>query len=156
MINELVALVGFSGFVVGMLIASKTSEEVRSGKKYFKVARKALLLLSALFTLNYIQVSLPLLVAGGIAGYFIRKPLSYYGAALGASATTQLTNVMGALTFLFGVVEGTIQFNKEGKKTLLIGVALFFGTYIAFKVINMEVLANAAAGAMLMEAFMKK
>lgn len=156
MIKELIAVIGFAGFLIGMLIASKTKEEVKPGKKYFKIGKRAILILTALFILNYIQINILLLVAGGMIGYFIRKPLSHYGTALGAVAITALINFLGAFTFLFGIVEGTLEYGGEKKKTMLTALALFFGTYIAFRIINMEVLANAAAGAMLVEAFRKK
>ncbi|MFH1331899.1 MAG: hypothetical protein ABIH63_01300 [archaeon] len=156
MIKELVALISFTGFILGMVIASKTKEEVRPGKKYFKIARRVLLILSALFILNYIQVNLWLIITGGVVGYFIRKTMTYYGTALGAATITQLINVAGAFTFLFGLVEGTLQYNQDKKKTIIMALILFFATYAAFRIINMEVMANAAAGAMLVEAFRKK
>lgn len=156
MIKEVVAAIGFAGFLTGMLIASKTKEELRPGKKYFKIGKRAILILSALFILNYIEVNILLLLAGGVVAYFIRKPLGYYGTALGAATLTPLINILGAFTFLFGLIEGTLQFGEKKGKTILIALALFFGTYIAFRIINMEVLANAAAGAMLIESFRKK
>ncbi|MEM4245308.1 MAG: hypothetical protein QW404_01275 [Candidatus Nanoarchaeia archaeon] len=156
MIKEIIAAISFAGFLIGMIIASKTKEELRPGKKYFKFAKKTILILSALFLLNYIQVSWVLLLAGGVIGYFIRKPLSFYGTALGVATLTPLINITGAFTFLFGLVEGTLQLKEENKKTILIALALFFGTYTAFRIINMEIMANAAAGAMLVEAFRKK
>ena len=116
-----------------------------------------LLILSALFILNYVEVNTWLLIGGGVVGYFIRKNLAYYGTALGAATIAQLINITGAFTFLFGLVEGTLQYgNDSHKKTILTALALFFLTYIAFRIINMEVLANAAAGAMLVEAFRKR
>lgn len=156
MIKEIVAAIGFLGFLIGMVIASKTKEELRQGKRYFKIAKKALLLLTALFILNYIEVNTILILAGGVVGYFVRKPLSYYGTSFGAVVITPLINILGAFTFLFCIIEGTLQFERENRKKILIALALFFGTYVAFRIINMEVLANAAAGAMLVEAFRKK
>jgi len=156
MIQEIVALIGFAGFLIGMIIASKTKEELKPGKKYFKIGKKCILILSALFMLNYLQTNPWLIIAGVAIGYFIRKPITYFGAAMGAAAATPLINIIGVFTFIFGMVEGTLEFNKEKKKSILIALALFFGTYVAFRIINMEVLANAAAGAMIVEAFRKK
>jgi hypothetical protein len=156
MIKELVAIIGFVGFLVGMIIASKTREEVIPGRKYFRFAKRAILIISALFILNYIQVYIPLIIAGGVIGYFIRKPMAYYGTALGAAITPSLITSVGAFTFLFGLVEGTLSLDKEKKKTVIMALALFFGTYVAFRIINLEVLANAAAGAMIVESFRKK
>lgn len=156
MIKELVAIIGFLGFLIGMIIASKTQEEVKPGRKLLKTAKRTILILSALFILNYIQVYALLILAGGLIGYFIRKPITYYGTTLGGAAILPLINWLGAFTFLFGLVEGTLQYKEKKAKTILIAAALFFGTYIAFRIINMEVLLNAAAGAMLVEAFRKK
>ena len=157
MIKELVAIIGFIGFLIGIIIAGKTQEEVKPGRKYLKVAKRAILLLSALVILNYIQVYFWLILAGAMIGYFLRRAITYYGMALGGASIAALTNWLGAFTFLSALVEGTLE-RKQGKngKAILIAAALFFGTYITFRILNMEVLLNAAAGAMLVEAFRKK
>ncbi len=156
MINELVALICLAGFILGLLIASKTKEEVVPGRKYLRAAKKIILVVSALFIFNYIQVYLLLVLAGAVIGYFIRKPLAYYGATLGAAVTIQFVSLIGSLSFIFGLLQGSLDFNKETKKIVIVCLLSFFFAYTAFKLINLEVLVNAAAGAMLTEALLKK
>ncbi len=156
MINELVAGIGLIGFILGLLIASKTKEEVVPGRKYLKKAKRVVLLISALFIFNYIQVYLLLVLAGAVLAYFIRKPLVYYGATLGAAATIPLVSMIGALSFIFGLLQGSLDFNKETKKTILVSLLSFLFAYVSFRLINLEVLVNAVAGAMLAESIFKK
>ncbi|MFH1211289.1 MAG: hypothetical protein V1645_05250 [archaeon] len=157
MLKELVAVIGFIGFLIGIIIAGKTQDEVKPGRKYLKIAKRSILIISALLILNYIQVYFWFILAGMMIGYFLRKGMAYYGAALGGAAIPALVNWLGAFTFLFALVEGTIERKEEGNlKRLLMAFVLFVGTYIAFRILNMEVLLNAAAGAMLVEAFRKK
>lgn len=156
MANDIIALFSFAGFLIGMFIASKTKEELKPGRKYFKTARRVLLLVTGLFILNYIEVDAWLLLAGGVLGYFMRKQLAYFGAALGAAATAKLANITAAFTFIYGMVEGTLEFEKGNKKAIIIVVLIFFIAYFALRFIGLEALANIPAGAMIVEALRKK
>lgn len=154
MIKEFVALIAFLGVVIGFFIYYKTREEVVSGKKYFLFARKALLLVSAFFVFNYIEIDALMIFIGLVIGYLLRRPLVYYGAVLGAVAIVPLVEIISIFTFLFGLVEGSLI--AGNKKNLLLASVFFFASYFAFKFINIEVLANVAAGAMVSAAFRKK
>lgn len=154
MIKEFVVAISFLGVLVGFLIYYKTREEIVSGKKYFLFARKALLLVSAFFVFNYIQVDALMIFIGLVIGYFLRRPLIYYGAVLGAVSIAQLIEIISIFAFIFGLVEGSLI--SGNKKNLLLAAVFFFASYFAFKFMNLEVLANVAAGAMVSAAFRKK
>ncbi len=111
-----VLLIAFSGYAVGHILANVASDEIKSGKVYFKLLRVVMLLSIVFFLLFFSQfygiLILPAILVALFLGFTFKKTdkkkesLGYLVLLLALSLTffsenTQLIFLTGSLIFVF-------------------------------------------------------
>jgi hypothetical protein len=130
----------FLGLVIGIVIANYTKEELVSGRKYFILIQRLLVLIITCFFLYsfhvriYVILIALFLVSTGM--YQLKIPLFVYYVIFGFLFffSPELLNLAG-LMFLFGLPSGAL-IEKDVKKNLLLS-CLFFVPIILFYVIRL-------------------
>ncbi|MBS3159613.1 hypothetical protein J4436_02390 [Candidatus Woesearchaeota archaeon] len=103
------------GIIFGIILAKKIPEEIKPGKKYFKLFE--ILLLTIIFLISLKEINYILLFIGVIIGYFFTKEYFYFG-------LLNLSSLIISLVFIYGLPFGTINLNN--KKEIIRNIILFF------------------------------
>lgn len=125
----LIAAVCFLGFVLGILIANYTKEELQKGKPYFIILEIIILFtlgIAVLFPFNLIYF-----IIGIIVSYFLRKSYLYFGISLALSSSL----LIPSLIFVYGLPSGSIE-----RKKIFINLLLFFTPFLVFKFYPYDIL----------------
>lgn len=123
----LIALIAFSGLLVGYLLTFLAKEEIKPGRKYFLILERALLIALALVLFSQVWTTksfiIPLIL-GLVIGYFLKVRYFYLGLALAASVTLAMDVfvLVASLVFLHGLPYGSI----ASKIKLPMHMILFF------------------------------
>ena len=122
MFEPLVGVVVIAGFFIGGLLAKISPEEMKPGRVYFVWLLQALALLitaSIVYYSNFSLYGIALMLMGMAFGVFIREYYLHIGMAVAASLfiDSRAIVLIGALTFIFSIVHGTLSFSF-GKFTL--------------------------------------
>ncbi len=146
-INTLIILIAFLGFIAGIILAFKTKEEFKSGKKYFLISEFIILLILALiflFKSSLSYSSLILFVAGVLTTILVKRIYFYFGLALFLSFlfSKDFNLLIASLIFIYGLSEGTLKtnalsYNKNKLKNLIIlNLILFLLPFSLFLINN--------------------
>ncbi len=129
-------LITFLGLIIGYWLAFLTPEEFKSGKEYFKIIKKSLLLILVIIFLmpasNVLYTPL-FFIIGFIAAKLFYKTYFYMGLALAISffVSINFNTLVSSLIFIFGLAHGTLKANKYLKnkekaiKSILIELIFF-------------------------------
>ena len=131
-LNYLLApIITFLGFPIGLLLSFVSPEEMKSGRKYFKLLQNLLLVFILFFVFDYYM--LPLIISliitisvflgifcwqskyKSIIIYIILAVLLYF-----SSANTSLFALESSLIFIYGIPTGSLLKPKEKKDSLRI------------------------------------
>jgi|SRR3989338_8536912 len=127
-------IISLLGQYIGYILASKTKEELKQGKKYFKLTCLILLLLIGVYSLT-VSFNVILLVIGLILGFLISKEYLYFGLIS--------NNVfIASLIFIFGLPYGTL--NYKNTKELNFNAILFIFSFAIGYFFNLYSLAGGA------------
>ena len=120
-------IISLLGQYIGYILASKTKEELKQGKKYFKLTCLILLLLIGVYSLT-VSFNVILLVIGLILGFLIRKEYLYFGLIS--------NNVfIASLIFIFGLPYGTLKYKNLNQ--LNFNLILFVFSFIIGYFLNL-------------------
>lgn len=129
MIKYLVPIIVILGYFLGYIVKYFTRDELRSGRKWFKMIEKVLMVILAIGCLYYIKLSWSLVI-GALLGYFTikyLKPYFYFGilSFLSFKFTDAYFIIINSLMFIFGLAYGS---RKKDYFVLLffVFVLLFF------------------------------
>jgi len=134
MLELLVPVIVFSGFLIGILLAKVSPEEMVPGQVYFIWALRVLGIFVALVLLYFSGFHLPEFMAGLVIGFLVRQ----YHAALGFAVAGALAFsesallLVGTSCLLFELVYGTLSraFRDIGVKKVLFKSVLFFAPFV--------------------------
>lgn len=105
-LNYLIPAIVFFGYIAGLIIGKLTKDEFKSGKKWFILLQKTLLLLLAIGSLYYVKLSW-MLIIGILIGFFTLKYLKvyfYFGLLSFLSLSFKDYDIIiNSLMFLFGL-----------------------------------------------------
>lgn len=155
MLNAVIIwLITFLGLPIGILIASQTKEELKSGKKYFNIILKACLFILIIIllsrTINFLALFLFLL--GLIMAFFIRHLYLYFGLAFIAITGVEGLLIIASLIFICGLVRGTFLVYKKQKllKNIVLDLILFVVPLLILFIpqINTDLVSYFVAGAL--------
>jgi len=107
MVNVLVLILSFLGLLAGVIVSHFTKEELKPGKKYFRLLEKVLLLAISFIIIFYAGDYFLFLIFGLLAGLIFRKVYFYFGLALPLASETFLV-LLSSLVFVFGLPHGTL------------------------------------------------
>jgi|TARA_Y100000310_G_C20247905_1_gene607700 hypothetical protein len=139
------AILTFLGLILGIVIASYTKDEIKTGKTYFVFAYKILifaLLILSLYFAWYAQISHMLLAfLAGMVVYFGISQLYFYMGILFVLSFWEKGNyfyMVAVLVFLIGLIRGALIKNKFSKmKNIQKRVVIsFFAFAVPFALIN--------------------
>lgn len=152
LIYLLVSLVVFLGVYVGAILAFMVPEEVKPGKKYFRILASALIVIIPVVIFYSYGVDVLLLallgIFTGICVYFatniiLLNQLTYFsmGVALFFSTKTlDLFALTAVLIFIYGIPIGTLyvaaQPEKKSKRVILSDMLLVFGFFLIVALIS--------------------
>lgn len=127
------AVIAFLGLIIGQVLASQVKEELKIGKKWFKLISKVLLLiiLFKLALLTSLSLSFFIaLLAGVLINYFLKRLYLYFGFLILMSSFMNLNDKLffASLIFLFGLTFGSLIYTEKKKfnyKGSLINLILF-------------------------------
>lgn len=98
----LIPIIAFSGFLIGLLLRKIAEDELKPGKKYFKILEKTILLI-IIISLLYLTKDYFHLFIGVITGFILAFILGRY-LFLGLAATISLSNLLIiTLIFIYGI-----------------------------------------------------
>ena len=111
MFEFLIAVVAFSGLIIGFIINKFVEEELDHGKKYFIALRKIMILAIISVFLYYSYDRYIALLLGIISGYFLRKEYFYLGMGLvgGFSIAKEL---IAGIVFIYGISYSAVNYKK--------------------------------------------
>ncbi len=122
-----VPLISFFGLVAGIILARISPEEMKQGKKFFKVMRLAVLFMLIVMLLYYSNLNLLMLAIGLSIGFFIRLGYLYMGVSLAGAllASRDAFFMIASLVFIYGLPYGTLLESRRKinvRKLLLSGM----------------------------------
>lgn len=112
------SIIAFGGLVLGLLLAYFTKEELKSGKKYFVILERAILLILVILLLYKSWNSFIFLIIAFVAGFMVFIGISrvylYLGLALFLAFmhTQTYAYYFVGLICLIGLVYGALEYNK--------------------------------------------
>lgn len=127
LINQIITIIIiFLGFPIGIILAKLSPEEMKKGKKYFKVIQTTLMVFILFFLFNYfnlsILISLPItLIVFFLLFYWPKEksflfylilPLIIYFSKINPN----LFALQSSLIFIFGLVTGSLSSKVKNKK----------------------------------------
>ena len=132
MVYEIVIV--FLSLLVGWFIASKTKEELKPGKVYFRLLCSLILLtFNDLILINYFSLLTVIGIAIGlIIGIFLINPYFYLGLLAFMTYVSFDKGVFSILTFLFSLSYLSLFFDKLNKKFFILTIVLFLLPYLLF------------------------
>jgi len=123
----MLSLIAFSGLLFGILLGYINPEELKPGKKYFKIFC-LLVLFSILLVLFFsYKFSIIGLALGVAIGFFLKKEYFYLGLSVVASYTLGLNLLLSSLVFVYGLPYGSLLILKSKKiwKEIMFDLILF-------------------------------
>lgn len=157
-------IIAFLGLVIGIILANRTKEELKAGKKYFVLLERIVLFVLIIFLLYRVSFSF-LVILGFFLGfvffYKLGKIYFYLGLVvlLSSLISESFLVLITALIFIFGLAYGTLSYSK---KKIIFGYDLiYFLTPLILLVAkgfvsnNIEVFLSFCAGALFFK-FIKK
>lgn len=111
----LIPIIIFSGFFINLLLQKIAKEEIKPGKKYFKLIEKLILFL-LIITILTLTKSYPYLLIGAIIGFFLSIFLSIYlfiglPLAISLSFPNNLILIISTLTFIYNILPKKFSYN---------------------------------------------
>lgn len=118
------AVISYLGLLAGFFLASLTREELPTAKRYFQLLQRLVVLAAAAVAMEYFSVSIFVKVAVYLLLLLLLAVsirTSFYYAVFGVvvffvSASQNALLVLSSLVFLFGLLSGSIYFERNVKK----------------------------------------
>ena len=118
------AVVSYLGLLAGFVLASLTKEELPTAKKYFPLLQRLIILAVAAVAMEYFSFSIFVKTAAYLLLLLflaVSIRTSFYYAVFGVvaffvSASQNALLVLSSLVFLFGLLSGSIYFERNVKK----------------------------------------
>ncbi len=151
----LIAIIAFSGLLIGYLLTFLVKEEIKPGQKYFlwleRILRLAIIAVLLWVVATPKAMLLPFII-GIIIGLFLKIRYFYLGLVLAAASSLpmNLFVVVAALVFVYGFPYGSI----SSKLKLPFHALLFFIPVLVmlfFNPINTESMLAFVAGALVLQ-----
>lgn len=130
------AIIAFVGLVIGLLIAHFTKDELKSGKKYFDILERVLLIVLIILLLYQTWNSFVFLIIGFVAGFMMFIGVSriylYLGLALFLAflANTTFVQYFVGLIFVLGLVYGAQEYKKLKFEFIVLNAILFAAPFL--------------------------
>lgn len=125
----LVALIGFSGQIIGNVLAKISPEEMKPGNKYFKFFAVffivVIVILSLILSFKFSWINILLIIIGIVIGLFFRKVYGWLSGVL-FSLNFRYLFVFSILIFIYGLFDGTLNRPFKHLKNLAFDFGLFF------------------------------
>lgn len=121
----LLGIISIFGLFLGWIIAIYTKEELKQGEKYFIILQFVILAILFFITLNN-NINILFLIIGIILGILIRNPFIYFGIIL--IPISSFLSVV--LIFIYGLVEGSINYITKDMKKMIINTLIFAISFI--------------------------
>lgn len=142
MIKLLIPIIVFSGFLINLLLQKIAKEELKPGKKYFKIIEKIILFLLVITILTLTKSYLYLLI-GVIIGFLLAMFLSIYlfigfPLAISLLLTNNFILFISSLTFIYNILPKKFSYNY----------LLFFIPLIFIKFTPIDLLIGISAGSL--------
>lgn len=119
----LAGIISFLGQFTGLIIASKTKEELKQGEIYFKIIEKIILITIICF-FSYYYFNIIWIFIGIILGFLFKKEYFYFG--LGFVNLSSFVFLYSSLIFIYGLVYGSLAYYEKKKRILLLNIIWFF------------------------------
>lgn len=118
------AVVSYLGLLAGFFLASVTREELPTAKKYLPLLQRLIILAVAAVSMEYFSVSIFVKAAVYLLLLLLLATsvrISFYYAVFGVlaffvSASQNTLLVISSLVFLFGLVSGSVYFERSVKR----------------------------------------
>ena len=130
----LIAFLVFLGLIVGRILKSIAKEEIKPGKKYFRISGKIIL---AILILVFLYNNLNLfgffgLIIGFIVSSFFQVVYFYLGLGLFFSffVSKEYNLLVASLTFIYGLFHGTLKIDNI--KKILFNFVIFSIPFLLF------------------------
>lgn len=152
--DALIAVLAFSGLLVGIVLARFCREEIEPGKKYLVPLKVALMVLLGLGLLAATYMHYTFFIMGCLVGYVFKKPYFYLGLAMASAIGMPLKMVMfvSSLVFSYGLPEGSLL--SAWKKEVVFSALLFSIPFaLLFADFEMVQFLSFAAGGILINPF---
>ncbi len=148
-------ILAFFGLISGIILANYTKEELKTGKKYFVIIYKTILIVAILYALFLASINIYLfgVIVGAISFIFLRNIYFY----LGLLIFSTFNLYMFYLVFLFGIPYGSLIYSKKDLRNIVLNSFVWFIAAALILLINFNqtFILSFSAGAMFM-AFLKK
>ena len=125
----LIPIIAFSGLLVGYLINRFTKEELENGKNYFLWLKRIVIVILFFILLIKSYDRYVALVAGLVAGYFLRKEYLYIGLSL-ASGFYMVKEIIASLIFIFGLAYSGLNYKIIDKKQIIYNFVFFIAPFL--------------------------
>lgn len=124
----LVALIGFSGQIIGNILAKISPEEMKPGNKYFRFFEVffigVIVLLSSVLLIKFNFLTAIVVLLGIVAGLFFRKIYGWLSGVL--FSFSGYLFVFSSLIFIYGLFYGTLNRPFKNLKKMVFDFGLFF------------------------------
>ncbi|MFH1376831.1 MAG: hypothetical protein ABIH25_04300 [Candidatus Woesearchaeota archaeon] len=124
--------IAFGGLIIGLILAYFTKDELKSGKKYFHLLERVLLLVLVILLLYETWDSFIFLIISFVAGFMVFMGISrvylYLGFALFLSFAYSQTfaYIFVGVIFLLGLTYGALEYGKK-MTMFVVSNLIFFG-----------------------------
>jgi len=137
--NTVIIIISFVGLVIGLILSNYTKDELKSGKKYFTLFKRIILIVLIVALLfqafpNYLWVFI-FFVVGILVSFLFRKIYFYLGLALFTSflVSKGFVALISSLVFIFGLPYGTpFHHNKNKIRFIIFNFILFIIPFVLF------------------------